>query len=315
MFKRPLVTGAGGFIGFHLAQKLAEKHGTEFVYVADLPENSRLSSFEDNPKFRIIRVDLTHPSAKDLLPDDVTCVFALAALNGTSRFYTQPSTVLMNSTIPTISAIEKYIKTAPIVYASSSETYASAIELFGWEVPTDESVPTVIGDVHNPRWSYATAKLFGEVALVSAAIEYRGTGVIVRYHNVYGPAMGTDHFVPDFIGRAMNGIKQITGADQTRAFMHIDDAIEGTILAASASSLQVPVFHLGSNEEIRIIDAARIILNGLHMSVNELITLDAPVGSVSRRCADTSKAMNLLGWEAKISFKQGIDRILATWPN
>ena len=315
MFRRPLVTGAGGFIGFHLAQKLATMPESEIVYVADLPGNLRLSSFENNPKFKVIRVNLSDYASDLQLPDDVTCVFALAALNGTGRFYTQPSSVLMNSTLPTIAVIEKYVKTIPIIYTSSSEIYASATEMFAWVVPTDELVPAVISDVHNPRWSYATAKLFGEVALVSAAKEFGGVGAIVRYHNVYGPDMGSDHFVPDFIDRALNGIKQITGANQTRAFMFIDDAIQGTILAAKASTSEIPIFHLGTNEEIKIIEAARIILGELNLSVDDIEELSAPDGSVSRRCADTTKARNILGWEAKITFRQGVSRILEHWPN
>jgi nucleoside-diphosphate-sugar epimerase len=310
MLRRPLVTGAGGFIGFHLAQQLSKLPENEFVYVVDLPNSSRLSAFENNPKFHILRIDLSDFEAKSLLPENVTCVFALAAMNGTGRFYTHPNTVLMNSTLPTITIIEKYITAVPIVYTSSSEIYASATELFDWKIPTDESVPAVIDDVHNPRWSYATAKLFGEVALVSAAVEFGGTGAIVRYHNVYGPDMGTDHFVPDFIGRALNGIKQISGAHQTRAFMYVEDAILGTILAAKAASPKVPIFHLGADEEIKIIDAAKIILDEMDLNSEDLQEVPAPIGSVSRRCADTSKAKNLLGWEAKVSFRQGIKRIL-----
>ena len=310
MLSRPLVTGAGGFIGFHLAQQLAKMPETEFVYVVDLPNNSRLSAFENNPKFHILRIDLSESKAKSLLPENVTSVFALAALNGTGRFYTHPNTVLMNSTLPTIAIIEKYVRTVPIIYTSSSEIYASATEMFGWKVPTDESVPAVIGAIHNPRWSYATAKLFGEVALVSAVTEFGGAGAIVRYHNVYGPDMGTDHFVPDFINRALNGVKRISGPLQTRAFMYIEDAVLGTILAAKASSSTVPIFHLGTTEEIKIIDAAKIILGEMDLTSDDLQEFEAPIGSVSRRCADTSKAKTLLGWEAKVSFKQGIKRIL-----
>ena len=310
MLKRPLVTGAGGFIGSNLAFRLAEMEDVELVYVLDLPNNSNMGKFQNNPKIRVLGIDLGSPAAKFNLPEDVTAVFALAALNGTSRFYTKPNTVLMNSTIPTLTVIEKYIRNTPIIYSSSSEVYASAVELFDWKVPTDESVPAVIANVHNLRWSYATAKLFGEMALISAASEYGGIGAIVRYHNVYGPNMGTDHFVPDFIQRAKQGIKELYGSNQTRAFLYIDDAVSGTIAAAKAVSSQIPIYHLGTSDELTIENAAYLILEAMGMSTNGLVHYDAPIGSVSRRCADSSKANIELGWFPTVKFADGIRKVL-----
>lgn len=308
--RRPIVTGAGGFIGSHLARKLAELPEVEFVYIVDLPSSQRLKKFADSDKFRVIECNLSETSTKHLLPNDATIVFALAALNGTSRFYSKPYTVLINSTLPTLNIIDFYAGKAPIVYSSSSEVYASSTELFGWGVPTSEVVPLSISDIHNPRWSYATAKLFGEVALVNSVFENGGSGSIIRYHNVYGPDMGFDHFVPDFINRVENGIFKIYGSEQTRAFMYIDDAVDGTILAGINSSNQVPLFHLGSTNELTILEASRIILNEMKLGEVELELLDAPKGSVSRRCADVTKAKVELGWEAKTDFSTGIRSIL-----
>jgi nucleoside-diphosphate-sugar epimerase len=218
--------------------------------------------------------------------------------------------VLINSTLPTLAVREKYAAHAPIVYSSSSEVYASTIKLLNWVVPTDESVPIAIENVHNPRWSYATAKLFGEIALISAAREMGATGSIVRYHNVYGPDMGTDHFVPDFISRCKNGIIQLNGSEQTRAFMYIDDAVAGTILAARNCTELIPIFHLGSSEELSILEAARIMIKEMGIEDQEIDLLEAPEGSVTRRCADPLKAKNVLGWSANITFLEGIRRIL-----
>jgi nucleoside-diphosphate-sugar epimerase len=310
MLSRPLVTGAGGFIGSHLAQHLASLPEVEFVYVVDIPTNVRLQMFSNNPKIKILTLDLCAPNVEELLPNDASIVFALAALNGTGRFYAQPHTVLINSTIPTLTILNKYAKLAPIVYSSSSEVYASTISLLNWNVPTDESVPIAIENVHNPRWSYATAKLYGEVALISAAQEVGATGTIVRYHNVYGPDMGVDHFVPDFISRCQKGSIQLYGSEQTRAFMYIDDAVAGTILAARNSTNLIPIFHLGSNEELSILEAARIMLKQMGLQTREIELFEAPEGSVPRRCADPIKAKNVLGWSASITFAEGIRRIL-----
>jgi nucleoside-diphosphate-sugar epimerase len=269
-----------------------------------------LQTFKNNSRFRILELDLCDSNIGEFLPNDASIVFALAALNGTGRFYTQPHTVLINSTIPTLTVLNKYANLAPIVYSSSSEVYASTIELLDWVVPTDESVPIAIQNVHNPRWSYATAKLFGEIALISAAHELGAIGAIVRYHNVYGPDMGVDHFVPDFISRCQKGVIQLNGSEQTRAFMYIEDAVDGTILAARNCTDLIPIFHLGSSEELSILEAARIVLKEMGIENQEIELLQAPEGSVTRRCADPLKAKNVMGWSADISFSEGIRRIL-----
>jgi UDP-glucose 4-epimerase len=310
MLRKPLVTGAGGFIGSNLAIRLSQMEEVESVYVVDLPNSPRMEMFKSDDKFSVLEVDLTSKDSLELLPEDASIVFALAALNGTGRFYTQPSTVLMNSTLPTLTIIEKYIRDVPIIYSSSSEVYASSVQNFGFPVPTNESVPVSFDDVHNLRWSYGAAKFFGEVALISAASEHNGKGAIVRYHNVYGPNMGVDHFVPDFIGRVKKGVFDVFGSEQTRSFLYIDDAVEGTIAAVKGLSPSVPIYHLGTNEELTILSASKLILKLMDVDPEFLNFLPAPQGSVSRRCADSTKAFAELSWSPVVSFETGIKMIL-----
>jgi nucleoside-diphosphate-sugar epimerase len=214
--------------------------------------------------------------------------------------------VLTGSLLPTLNVIEKYKTSVPIVYSSSSEVYASTVEHFSGLVPTPETISPSLSNIHNPRWSYAGAKMLGEIALNAAAIEYGLRGSIVRYHNVYGPNMGLDHFVPDFIARAKNNIREITGADNTRSFIYISDAIEGTIAAARMASTAVPIYHLGTSDEITIKDAAIKILKLMGQPTEDLKVLNAPEGSVARRCPDISKAKIELGWSPRVTFESGI---------
>lgn len=313
--RRPLITGAGGFIGSNLARRLALMPQTEIVYCVDLPNSPGLKSLEEMPKVTCIFLDLNNDSAHHDLPDDVTSVFAMAALNGTSRFYTSPFSVFRGSLVPTINTLLKYSTIAPIVYSSSSEVYASTVTRFNAAIPTDELVVPSIQDIHNPRWSYASAKLAGEVAVNSASVEFNALTAIVRYHNVYGPNMGPGHFVSDFITRASNGIFEVIGAEETRAFIHISDVIEGTIAAMLVADGRAEVFHLGSNEEFSIETAAKLILTEMKMENSVLIRLPSRLGSVERRLADSSKALRILKWQAKVNFKEGIkDYLTNTLP-
>jgi UDP-glucose 4-epimerase len=309
---KPLITGAGGFIGSHLARYLGKLNEVEVIYLADLPNNLRLNEFRNSSKFRIIEGNLSEGNTVDL-PTDTTAIFALAAFNGTGRFYSQPYSVLINSMQPTLRVINEYAGKVPIVYSSSSEVYASTVEKFKWEVPTDELVPPSIDSIHNTRWSYASAKLFGEIALVAAGAELGAMGTIVRYHNVYGPNMGWDHFIPDFVTRALDGRFEITGADQTRAFMHVTDAVRGTIAALSKASTSIPIYHLGTKEEMTILAAANLILAEMGLDKNEISLRPAPKGSVSRRCANPTKAEIELEWSARIDFREGIKDFLQSF--
>lgn len=311
----PLVTGAGGFIGSHLVRKLSANPDTKVIYAVDLKSSTRLAELAKLPKVQILEQDLCNPRSADFLPDSVSAVFSLAALNGTSRFYSSPWTVLEASTLPTLLVVRKYSSQAPILYTSSSEVYASSVDLGVAAVPTDEGAILSISDVHNPRWSYAMAKMHGEMALVAASKELGLRGSIVRYHNVYGPDMGSDHFIPDFVGRVARGIAEIHGGENTRSFLHIEDALNGTILALREASSEVPIFHLGTEDEMTIENAARRILKVMGREDLELKVLAAPTGSVLKRCPDITKAKKVLGWYPKISFEEGVKTVTDEFQN
>jgi UDP-glucose 4-epimerase len=304
--RNPVVTGGAGFIGSNLVKRLSDLEEVETIYCLDLPNSPRFNELRVLPKVKIIESDLNEIKSLDSLPADPSVIFALAALNGTSRFYTNPWMVLKGSLLPTLNVIEKYKTSVPIVYSSSSEVYASTVEHFSGLVPTPETISPSLSNIHNPRWSYAGAKMMGEIAMNAAAVEYGLCGSIVRYHNVYGPNMGLDHFIPDFIARAKNNIREITGADNTRSFIYISDAIEGTIAAARMATTEVPIYHLGTSDELTIKDAAVKILELMGQPTEDLKILNAPEGSVARRCPDISKAKRELGWTPKVSFEAGI---------
>lgn len=307
---KPLVTGAGGFIGYHLVQDLLNRPEVEIIYCVDLPNSPRLHKLKDNSKIRVLEINLNIDSDINLLPNDVTSVFALAALNGTSRFYSKPFTVFESSLIPTLNIIKRYATSVPIVYASSSEVYASTITNFHGSIPTNEKIIPSISEIRNPRWSYATAKLAGEVAINAASIELGAQCSIVRYHNVYGANMGYDHFIPDFVFKAQKGVYEIIGGHETRAFLHVSDAINGTILSLLAARDTAEIYHLGSSEEIKIEEAAKTILELMGTKNINITHLPSREGSVSRRLADSSKAKSQLNWKPIVNFRDGVRKYL-----
>ena len=104
------------------------------------------------------------------------------------------------------------------IYFGSSESYAGGLDLGIIELPTKESIPLVVPDIENIRWSYGASKTLGEIATISNHVQNKLNFLIVRLHNIYGPRMGVKHVIPDLIQRflAFNG--GVYGLDETRSF-------------------------------------------------------------------------------------------------
>jgi nucleoside-diphosphate-sugar epimerase len=304
-----LVTGGRGFIGKNVVKSLEKLDSIEKIYSVDI---SPIGIVENNKSEKVIQIvsNLASETEVQLLPDKVDYVFALAAVNGTSRFYSEPFYVLYNSILPTVFVIKKYAGSAQILYSSSSEVYSCGVELGLSPVPTAEDVPIVFSDLSNPRWSYGSSKALGEFAMHAAAREFGCVGTIVRYHNVFGPDMGKNHFVPDFVEKVISKDFTILGAEQTRSFIFVDDAVEATILAISKASSEIPCYHIGTNNEISILDAGKIILDLMGIDESELKLLPAPIGSVSRRCPSVKKLMTEFNWRPEIDFVEGLRRYI-----
>jgi len=155
-----IVTGAAGFIGFAVANRLANDPDHRVVAIDNFIRGERddaVDELEARPNVTFLEVDLSSPDALRRLPDlDVDDVFHFAALNGTQNFYERPYEVLRHSTLPCFTLIERYVKPGAVrgrfVYAGSSEAYAGTVTRFGWPIPTAEDVPLCIEDPTNPRW-------------------------------------------------------------------------------------------------------------------------------------------------------------------
>jgi UDP-glucose 4-epimerase len=303
-----LVTGAAGFIGNHLVQKLAREGHSVLAVDSFLHPNakSQIGILLEEPRVKVLKLDLSHADSVSSLPK-VDGVYHLAALNGTQNFYSHPWKTLWNTTVPTVMLLNHYAKLDPdfFFYAGSSEAYASSITDFSYKVPTPEEVPLGISDPKEPRWSYGASKLHGEIACFAAQVEFGLPVVVGRFHNAYGPRMGIKHVIPDFINRGKEGVYELYGASNTRSFIFIDDAVDA-ILSLSEKA-QGEIVNIGSPHEVSMRDLAKIIMTEAGWK-GEVVEFDSPPGSVMRRAPDTQKLRNFVDVDAFVVLEEGIKR-------
>jgi nucleoside-diphosphate-sugar epimerase len=239
----------------------------------------------------------------------------LAFVNGTEFFYTQPDLVLDVGVRGMLNVIDACLKhdVGELILASSSEVYQ-----YPPVVPTDETAPLSIPNPLNPRYSYAAGKIISEMMVLNYGRNHFSRAVIFRPHNVYGPDMGWEHVVPQFVLRmrdlCRNGADPVpfpiqgTG-QETRAFVYVDDFIDGVMLLLEKGQ-HLGIYHVGTTEEISIETVAREV--GRYFGRNvAIVPGKLKEGSTPRRCPDISKMADL-GYCPKVSFREGLP-LVARW--
>src|SRR5688572_1241906 len=167
---RILIFGGAGFIGFHLARRLADDSDHSVTLVDDLSRGRRDQDLElllRRPNVQLVEADLTDPAALRSLPRAWEQVYMLAAVVGVRHAMEGPARVVRVNTLATLNVLEWISPAAGrLFFASTSETYAGAVSLGHVPVPTPETVPLAISDITNPRFAYAASKLLGEAAVI-----------------------------------------------------------------------------------------------------------------------------------------------------
>jgi nucleoside-diphosphate-sugar epimerase len=244
---------------------------------------------------------------------DVVC--HLAFINGTRYFYEIPQTVLevgLKGTMNTLeAAIECGVKN--YVFASSSEVYQTPPE-----VPTSESVAGSIPDTLNARYSYGGAKLIGEILAFNYGRDHFDRTVVFRPHNVYGPNMGFEHVIPEFVIRLRRAAAASGGGpvdfpiqgdgSETRAFNNIKDFIAGLLLVIDKGEDR-NIYHIGTNEEVTIRELAEVVARKMDIEMR-IVPSPRRAGGTPRRCPDITK-LQALGYEPRFPLAAGLDESIA----
>ena len=307
--KKFLVTGGTGFIGSAITKYLVKnKHE---VSVFDNNSRGKLKRLQDiKGKFSFIKGDIRNAHKVLSACKNKNAVIHLAYINGTGTFYKKPVEILDIAIKGIISVVEACVKNKikELYIASSSEVYQTP-----YKIPTKENEMLKIPDIYNPRYSYGGGKIVSELVGVHYGKKYFKKLVIFRPHNVYGPDMGNEHVIPQFINR-MKKIKKnkknfsiLGSGKEIRSFIHIDDFTNAFgLILKKAKHLEI--YNIGTQEKIRINKLALLISKLMNRKIL-IKRKKIAKGSTKMRCPDISK-IKKMGFVKKIPLKTGLKNII-----
>lgn len=309
------MTGGAGFIGSHLTDRLLAD-GARVIVLDDLSTGraENLSSI-DGERLKLVHGSVLDAKLVDELVADARLVFHLAAAVGVRYIVEDP----VNAVLTNVRGTENVLASAykygvRLVLASTSEIYGRSTA-----VPFREDADRLLGPTWIHRWSYSTAKAIDE----HLAFAYYDKGLpvsVVRYFNAYGPRLdekGYGSVIARFATQALRNEPMTVHGDgqQSRCFTYISDTVEGTILAGTSEAALGGVFNLGSSREITIGEMAALI-RSLLRSDSQIVFVPYetyyPKGfqDTRRRVPDVTKASELLGFRARVSLEEGLDKTL-----
>jgi dTDP-glucose 4,6-dehydratase len=298
-----LVTGAAGFLGSHLSDRLlSDGHTVLGVDNLSTGNLENLAHLTDHPRFRFEERDI----CTSFDPGPVDAVFNLASPASPPEYLRLGIETLRVGSIGVEHTLEIAARyNARHLQASTSECYGDPLEH-----PQSESYWGNVNPV-GPRSVYDESKRFAE-AMVMAYHRSRGVNThLVRIFNTYGPRLhpGDGRVISNFVMQALRGEPLTIYGDghQTRSFCYVDDLIEG-ILRLAKSEEHFPV-NIGNPVEFTILECAQTILE-VTGSKSTLRFVDLPVDDPTRRRPDITKARTLLGWEPKIQLGEGLEKSL-----
>lgn len=298
-----LITGAGGFIGSHLAERLAGLGARTRALVRYNSAGSWgwLESSPQRGDIEVFAGDVRDPDSLRKAMRGVDTVFHLAALIGIPYSYDAPLAYIRTNVEGTLNVLRAALdeNTDCVVQASTSEVYGTA----GY-VPIDEGHPL------KGQSPYSASKIGADKIGEAFYLSFGLPVTIIRPFNTYGPRQSTRAVIPTIITQAVAGSEVRLGSlEPTRDLNFVSDTVEGFIKAAERPEAVGQVINIGAGKEISVGDLAKSVLR-LVGSEAAIVCEDQrvrPVGSeVERLLADNSRAKDLLGWEPRITLEEGL---------
>lgn len=299
-----LVTGAAGFIGSHLSEKLVSE-GIEVIgidsfldYYPRQFKEKNLTNLKKSKNFKLIESSITEADLPAIL-SDINVVFHLAAQAGVRSSWGKQFSIYAKNNIEATQVLLENLKNCNIerfVYASSSSVYGDTSKL-----PMDED------DTPHPISPYGVSKLAGEHLSLLYYKNYSVPSVALRFFTVYGPRQRPDMAFHKFLKNIFEDkpIEVYGNGEQTRDFTYIADIVDATYSAAFANGAEGQVFNLGGGSRMKLKEILNIMqkLCGKEIKINYSETQK---GDVKHTFANTAKAREILHFHPSTSVEEGI---------
>jgi len=294
--RRVLVTGAGGFIGSHLVERLVGQ-GCDvraFVHYNSRNDWGLLELLPESlrAEVEVVTGDVADPFAVRRAVRGCNRVFHLASLIAIPYSYVAPQSYVATNVMGALNVMQACLDEAVerVIHTSTSECYGTARY-----VPIDEAHPL------QPQSPYSATKIGADAVAES-------------YHRSFGLPVATRAVNPTIIAQALAGEEVRLGSlVPTRDFTYVDDTVEGFLRVGEVAEAVGQVINVGSGREVSIGDLARLILSLLGSGAclrTEEVRLRPEASEVERLLCDARKARDLLGWEPRVSLEEGLGRTI-----
>jgi NAD dependent epimerase/dehydratase len=308
---RVLVTGAGGFIGSHLVERLVAA-GAQVRAMVRYNGRSDLGMLAEvaadvRDSVEIVHSDITDPFAVRRTVAGCDTVFHLAALIAIPYSYVAPASYVATNVSGTLNVLEavRDLQVPRMVHTSTSETYGTARY-----TPIDEDHPL------QPQSPYSASKI-GADCLAESFYRSFGTPVAtIRPFNTYGPRQSARAVIPTIAAQLVAGRTKISLGDlrPVRDLTYVEDTVRGFLAVAGSEACLGTVTNVGNGAGITIGALARVIAEVAGRADVEIVEdaarLRPPNSEVFELVADASRARQRCGWEPRVSLRTGLARVL-----
>jgi dTDP-glucose 4,6-dehydratase len=310
MAERVLVTGAAGFIGSHLVERLV-RHGYQ---VRAFVHYNAMNSWGNLEKLPPDVLDQVEVSAGDLADGFMVdhavrgcaLVFHLGALIGIPYSYTAPAAYVSTNVSGTLNVLQACRRhgVRRLLHTSTSEVYGTA-----QYIPIDERHPLV------GQSPYSASKIGADKLAESFWLSFETPVVTVRPFNTYGPRQSARAVIPTIVTQALlDGHVSLGATDTARDFTYVDDTAAGFVAAATAVGVEGEVLNLGTGEAVTIADLVERVSHilGKPLTPRHDPARMRPAGSeVGRLVSNNEKARRLLAWTPAVGLDDGLARTVA----
>jgi dTDP-glucose 4,6-dehydratase len=304
-----LVTGAGGFIGSHLTERLAAlgARTRALVHYNSLGSWGWLDSSPCKPDIEVMAGDVSDRDSLRAALRGIDVVFHLAALIAIPYSYHAPLSYVRTNVEGTLNVLQaaREAGVQRVVQTSTSEVYGTARY-----VPIDENHPL------QGQSPYAASKIGADKMAEAFHLSFQLPVCIVRPFNTFGPRQSARAIIPTIVSQALlQSELRLGNLTPTRDLNFVADTVEGFIKTAESPQAIGKVINIGSGREISIQDLALTILDlmGKKMDIiSEQQRLRPEDSEVERLCANNLLAGELLGWQPQYTLKEGLQRTI-TW--